>query len=76
MLENMTPPKSKALSCKIDLLAKEMTDADREIFLNAVADADLWAANTLSRELAKRGVSVADVTIARHRQQLCNCFRD
>lgn len=76
MLENLEPPQSKAIRCKIADISKELDQADRAIFQQAVDNIQLWKAKTLSRELYKRGIKLADVTITRHRQQLCSCFRD
>ena len=75
MLEGLTPPKSRAVYCRVDDLAKGMTDDDRKIFLDAVDDGATWSANSLSGELRKRGVSIADTTITKHRTKTCACFR-
>ena len=76
MLEGLTPPKNRAVYCRIADLAAEMSETDKEIFLKAVEDKELWSANSLSTALRQRGVSVADTTIAKHRNRACACFRD
>lgn len=76
MLEGLTPPSNKTVFCKIDNLAAEMTPEDRAIFMAAIADHITWPANTLSNALRQRSVSVADVTITKHRLRTCACFRD
>lgn len=76
MLENLEPPQNKSIRCKVADISKELDQADQAIFQRAVDNIDLWKAKTLSRELYKRGVKLADVTISRHRQQLCSCYRD
>lgn len=75
MLEGMTPPRSRAVYCKIDQLAQTMTDANREIFFEAIDNPTDWSANGLSTALRQRGVSVADTTIQRHRNKTCACYR-
>jgi hypothetical protein len=75
MLEGLTPPKNKSVFCKVDDLAVEMTPEDREIFMSAINDREVWSANSLSTALRQRGVSIADTTIAKHRNQACACFR-
>ena len=76
MLEGLTPPKNRAVYCRIADLSAEMSEADKEIFMTAIEDKEAWSANSLSTALRQRGVSVADTTIAKHRNQACACFRD
>ena len=76
MLEGLTPPKNRTVYCRISDLAKEMSDADKKIFMTAIEDSETWSANSLSTALRQRGVSVADTTIAKHRNQTCNCYKD
>lgn len=75
MLEGLTPPPSKTVFCKVADLAETMTPEDQKIFFAAIDDAEKWRANTLSIELRRRGVSIADVTITKHRTQACACYR-
>jgi hypothetical protein len=75
MLEGLTPPKSKAEYCKIDLMKKDLSEKDYKILLDAIANSDVWGAKTLSNALRAKGVSLADTTITRHRRQLCACHR-
>ena len=76
MLEGLTPPKNRAVYCRIADLAAEMSDTDKGIFMTAIEDREAWSANSLSTALRQRGVSVADTTISKHRNQACACFRD
>ena len=76
MLEGLAPPKNRAVYCRIADLAAEMSAADKEIFITAIEDKEVWSANSLSTALRQRGVSVADTTIAKHRNRACACFRD
>lgn len=76
MLEGLAPPKNRAVYCRISDLAAEMSEADKKIFMTAIEDKEAWSANALSTALRQRGVSVADTTIAKHRNRACACFRD
>ncbi len=76
MLEGMTPPRSKAVFCKIKDTAEALEPDDSAIFMQAVDSPELWAANTLSKQLRQRGVSVADTTITKHRTKTCACYRE
>jgi hypothetical protein len=76
MLEGLTPPKSKVFTCKVDTLAKDMSEADRKIFMDAINDKETWPSKTLSRELRKLGVETSDQPITSHRNKSCRCFRD
>ena len=76
MLEGLAPPKNRSVYCRIADLAAEMSDTDKKIFMTAIEDKEAWSANSLSTALRQRGVSVADTTIAKHRNRACACFRD
>jgi len=76
MLEGLQPPKNRSVYCRIADLAAEMSDTDKKIFMTAIEDKEAWSANSLSTALRQRGVSVADTTIAKHRNKACACFRD
>ena len=73
MLEDLKPP-TRQYSCKVRTIAEQLETKDREILLAAVMSQE-WAYKTLSNELAKRDIDIADVTIKAHRIKTCNCFR-
>ena len=73
MLEDMKPTK-RTYSCKVRTLADSLEAKDRDILL-AAADDIAWGCKTLEKELAKRGLVLADTTIAKHRDKLCRCYR-
>ena len=75
MLEGLTPPKNRAVYCRINQLLDDMTSEDQKILTDALADTIAWSANALSTALRQRGVSVADTTIAKHRNKACACYR-
>lgn len=52
-----------------------LTVADQEIFMDLLTDPNV-AHNALSKALREQtGVTLADTSIARHRQGLCSCSR-
>lgn len=75
MLEDLQKPGNRSFFCKIDLIQQDLEDADRAIFLDAIADTKNWAASTLARALRLRGISISDTTIGKHRHKSCTCFR-
>jgi len=75
MLEGLERPESKAVYCKIQMKLAELEPNDREILEAALADVRAWPANTLSTQLRLKGLSLADVTITKHRRQACACYR-
>ena len=76
MLEGLTPPKNRAVYCRIEQLLEDMTPEDKKILIDALANTGAWSANSLSSALRQRGVSVADTTITKHRNKTCACYRD
>lgn len=75
LLDGLTPPKNKALYCKVDLTLKELDSSDKQVLTDALANIELWGSRTLSIALRKRGIELADTTIAKHRKQQCTCYR-
>jgi hypothetical protein len=76
MLEGLEPAKSRVFYCKVDLMSKELEEKDYKILLQAIADTDTWTARGLQNALKLRGVTLADTTIAKHRNKTCNCYKD
>lgn len=75
MLEGLTPPKNKSESCKVEQVLSKLSEADCAILVEAIDNSALWPHATLAKALRQRGVSLADVTIAKHRNRTCACFR-
>lgn len=75
MLEGLKPAKSKGHVCKVATTIEELDATDSEILAAAISDANTWPANTLASELRKRGLSISDMTILRHRKKTCVCYR-
>jgi len=75
MLEDLARPQSKAVYCKVEMQLSELEPNDRDILIGALADLRAWPASTLSTQLRLKGLSLADVTITKHRTQACACYR-
>lgn len=76
MLEGLKPPQKQHPICKVSFYVKNLKASDQEILQNAVDNKELWPASTLSRELALRTIKISDLSITKHRNKLCSCFRD
>lgn len=73
MLEGLKPP-SSLRSCKVGNIAATLTDKDRDILLNAIADRDTWSIKSLSKALRERGIELSDSPLTNHRAKACACF--
>lgn len=76
MLEGLKPPPNKAYYCRVSQVLAELDQADQEILDQAIADYRSWPAKTLQKALRERGLTLADTTITKHRNQLCACAKD
>ena len=75
MLEGLTPPRNKAHYCKVADTMATLNVEDVTILTEALNDRDSWPASTLSTQLRLMGLSLADTTITKHRNQACVCYR-
>jgi hypothetical protein len=73
MLEDLTPPRNKALYCKVEVVLAELSDKDKQILIDALANTMKWGHNPLSRALKQKGIELSDTTIAKHRSGECRC---
>jgi hypothetical protein len=76
MLEGLKPPPNKVYYCRVSQVLAELDQADQEILDQAIADYRSWPAKTLQKALRERGLTLADTTITKHRNQLCACAKD
>jgi hypothetical protein len=72
LLDDLTQPPAKVWTCRVRSLANELDDKDRQIFAEAVANPQ-WKAETLSKALSQKGLSIAGSGITRHRKGQCSC---
>ncbi len=75
MLEGLTPAKRRARPCAVIALIDRLDEADGAILSEAVENVQRWTANALSAALRERGITIADMTITRHRNKLCVCYK-
>ncbi len=73
MLEGLTPPSAKR-SCKVATIVATLSNKDKEILLNAIADSDNWPIKSLSRALNERGIQLSDSPLTNHRARACVCY--
>lgn len=71
MLEGLQPPK-KIGSCKVRKLLESLEGKDREILSKALENPE-WPHITLARELNKRGLTISEHPMRRHRIGECSC---
>jgi len=76
MLEGLKPPPNRTYFCRVAQVLAELDQADKDILNQALSDTQSWPAKTLSNALRERNLSLADTTITRHRQQICQCRRE
>lgn len=74
LLGDLGQPPKKVWPCRVRSLYSELDKADAEIFDNAIGDR-AWKAESLSKALAARGVTIAGSAITRHRQKACSCLK-
>lgn len=73
MLEGLQPHK-KVRPCKVREVLSGLDKKDQDILTAALQSSD-WHSKALSRELIRRGVSISDNPISRHRRGECSCLR-
>ena len=72
MLEGMTP-RVQLTPCKVREIAEQLDESDSIIFMNAIANTVEWSNNGLASELTRRGVTISEKTIRKHRRGECSC---
>jgi len=72
MLEDLQPP-VKNFPCRVRTIASELSEADSDIFVNAINNHAGWSVKGLETELRARGVRISEKAISNHRKQRCSC---
>ena len=72
MLENLSVEK-KLGNCKVRSLYETLDAKDAELLKGYISDEATWSSYTLALALSKRGVSLDDKVITKHRNKLCSC---
>ena len=71
MLENLEPPTKKTY-CGVRNLFETLEPKDVASLKKALENPD-WTNKGLARELKRRGVSISETPISRHRRGECSC---
>jgi len=74
MLEGLEPV-ARIAPCAVRDTLDKLDEADKKILLEAVADTDTWTANGLMTALKRRGVTMGDKAIRKHREGVCSCSK-
>lgn len=74
MLEGLKPSYKKR-ECSVTILLSNLEEADAKILSEAIGNLHIWTANALSKALRERGITIADHTITKHRNQVCICYK-
>jgi hypothetical protein len=72
LLDDLNVPPAKVWTCRVRTLASELEKKDQDIFWEAIANPQ-WKAETLSKALSQKGLSIAGSGITRHRKGQCSC---
>ena len=59
--------------CKVARIAQHLDAADRETYLQAIADTETWSAYGLEIALKQRGIVISNDAIGLHRKGACRC---
>lgn len=74
VLEDLKLPANNT-SCKVASISESLSDADKKILMDAVADSATWPIKTLRKALNARGLEISDTPLTNHRAKSCACFR-
>jgi hypothetical protein len=74
LLDDLTPRKGQVYPCKVRAVAETLDEKDRDVLLEAV-DSPKWGLQTLSNELAKRGLTLGRWSLENHRKKTCSCSK-
>ncbi len=76
MLENLTKAlQPRKYSCAVRTFYESLSEADREIFMSVLCDMSVSNKGLEKALKEQAGVTLADTTLARHRQGHCSCSR-
>lgn len=73
MLEDLKQSPKKVWPCKIREIAATLSADDAKILFAAAENPD-WSIIGLSLALKKKGLSVSESPIKKHRSKSCSCF--
>lgn len=72
MLEDLKPL-VKTYPCGVRTTMDKLDKADQKILTEAIADYDTWSAHSLMTALKRKGITLGDKSIKKHREKVCSC---
>lgn len=76
MLENLQVAlRPRKYPCAVKTFYDSLDQADQEIFMGVLSDPNVSHKGLEKALKEQAGVTLADTTLARHRQGLCSCSR-
>jgi hypothetical protein len=76
MLENLKAAVGpRKYTCAVKTFYDTLSEADKEIFMGVLSDPNVSHKGLETALKQQAGVTLADTTLARHRQGLCSCSR-
>ena len=72
MLEGLAPV-VKVSPCGVRTVTDKLDKADQKILAEAIADYDTWSAHALMVALKRKGITLGDKAIRKHRERVCSC---
>lgn len=75
MLEGLKKEISPYHSCRVQMFMDSLEAADQKLLQGYLDDPE-FGAISLSSALARRGLTLSEKSIRKHKQRICSCFRD
>lgn len=75
MLEGLTPPSKFGGSCKVATMSADLSESDKKILEEAIANKDAWPIKSLMKALGEKGLIISATPLTAHRAKTCACFR-
>jgi len=74
VLEGLEPNK-RVYTCGVQTLKDKLDDEDIKILDQALEDVKVWTPYGLEQALKKRGLTLNEKAIRRHREKGCHCWK-
>jgi hypothetical protein len=75
MLEGLKKETSPYHSCRVRMFVDTLEPADQKLMQGYLDDPE-FGPIALSSALSRRGLTLSEKSIRKHKQNLCSCFRD
>lgn len=74
MLEGLTPNR-RTYDCAVAREMEKLEPSDQKILQDALDNRRDWSAYSLMTALKKRGITMGDKSIRKHRDEVCSCWK-